>query len=160
MMRQPKVMAVASAGGHLVQLLRLMPAWDGFRAIVVTTDASYEQEVVEVATSLGQAPPEFAVVTEANRWQKLRLVRSTVGIILLLIRFRPSVVVTTGAAPGFIALRLGALAGSRTVWVDSIANSEALSLSGTRAGRYADLWLTQWEHLARPDGPDWRGSVL
>lgn len=160
MTRQPKVMAVASAGGHLVQLLRLMPAWDGFKAIVVTTDASYEQEVIEAAVSLGQALPEFAAITEANRWQKLRLLRSTVDLILLLLRFRPSVVLTTGAAPGYIALRLGALAGLRTVWVDSMANSDELSLSGKLAGKHADLWLTQWRHLSRPEGPQYRGAVV
>jgi len=35
-----------------------------------------------------------------------------------------------------------------------------LSLSGRRVGPWADLWLTQWEHLARPEGPEYRGSVL
>jgi hypothetical protein len=41
-----------------------------------------------------------------------------------------------------------------------MANAEALSLSGEMAGRHADLWLTQWQHLARPEGPEYRGSVL
>lgn len=153
-------MAIASAGGHFVQLMRLMPAWDGCETIVVTTDESYEGEVIEAATSLGQPPPRFAVVTDANRWQRLRLLRSTLDIFLLLLKHRPGVVVTTGAAPGYIALRLASLAGLRTVWVDSIANSEEMSLSGQKAARHADLWLTQWHHLARPEGPVHRGSVV
>ena len=33
-------------------------------------------------------------------------------------------------------------------------------LSGQLAGRFADLWLTQWRHLARPGGPNYIGSVL
>ena len=160
MTRRPKVMAIASAGGHFVQLLRLMPAWEGCESIVVTTDALYEREVTEAATSLGQMPPQFAVVTEANRWQKIRLLKSALDIIRLMLRYRPSAVVTTGAAPGYIALRLASLAGLRTVWVDSIANSEEMSLSGRKAARHADLWLTQWHHLARPEGPFHRGSVV
>ncbi|HVH03936.1 MAG TPA: hypothetical protein VM891_13525 [Amaricoccus sp.] len=70
-------------------------------------------------------------------------------------------VVTTGAAPGLVALALAKrLCGSRTVWIDSIANVEELSTSGTHARRVADVWLTQWEHLARPEGPHFWGAVL
>ena len=45
-------------------------------------------------------------------------------------RLRPDVVITTGAAPGYFAVRIGKLLGARVVWVDSIANAEELSLSG------------------------------
>ena len=48
----------------------------------------------------------------------------------------------------------------RTIWLDSIANSEELSGSGQHAKRWADAWLTQWPHLATPDGPDHWGMVL
>ena len=84
---------------------------------------------------------------------------------MILLRIRPDVVVTTGAAPGYFALRLGGLLGGRTIWVDSIANVEELSLSGQKAGQHCDLWLTQWEHLAKPvstegKGPEYKGSVV
>ena len=83
----------------------------------------------------------------------------------ILLRTRPDVVVTTGAAPGYFALRLGGLLGARTIWIDSIANVEELSLAGQKAGQTCDLWLTQWEHLAKPadskvKGPEYKGSVV
>jgi hypothetical protein len=62
-------------------------------------------------------------------------------------KVRPHVVVTTGAAPGLVAIGVGKLFGAKTVWIDSLANSEVLSLSGRIAEKYADLWLTQWPHL-------------
>ena len=65
-----------------------------------------------------------------------------------MLRFRPDAVITTGAAPGYVALRLAKLRGCRTVWLDSIANAEESSMSGRLAQPYADLWLTQWEDLA------------
>lgn len=160
MSKAPMVLAIASAGGHLVQLNRLMPAWQGCSTVIVTTNHGYEVEIARLAELSGQPIPPIKVVTEANRWQKFRVLRSAVEILILLLRIRPDVVITTGAAPGFIALRLGPLVGARTIWVDSIANSDELSLSGQMAGKYADLWLTQWAHLARPSGPHFRGSVL
>ncbi|WP_336245337.1 UDP-N-acetylglucosamine--LPS N-acetylglucosamine transferase [Maritimibacter dapengensis] len=123
----------------------------------VTTDAGLEK-VIRKHERLDEAG--FCLITEANRWQKARLVKQLIELLIVFIRIRPEVVVTTGAAPGYFALRLGRLFGARTIWIDSIANGAEMSLSGRQARPYADLWLTQWEHLASPDGPDFLGAVL
>jgi UDP-N-acetylglucosamine:LPS N-acetylglucosamine transferase len=78
----------------------------------------------------------------------------------LVLRLRPDVIISTGAAPGYAAIQLGRLIGARTVWIDSIANVEVLSLSGAQIGRHADLWLTQWPHLSKPEGPEFKGAVI
>jgi len=163
--KPPRVLAVASGGGHWVQLCRLVPAWDGCAVTYVTTDPGLRSGVEALAVARGQSTPGFHVVAEANRWQKLRLLRSLLQMVMILLRIRPDVVVTTGAAPGYFALRLGGLMGARTIWIDSIANVEKLSLAGQKAGQHSDLWLTQWEHLAKPagpegKGPDYKGSVV
>jgi hypothetical protein len=163
-----RVLAVASGGGHWIQLRRLRPAWAGCAVTYVTTRSGYRDEVARDAGpgEAGQGegpPPRFLTVPDANRWQKLRLVRQLAAIAWIVLRTRPHAIVTTGAAPGYFAIRIGRLLGARTVWVDSIANAEELSLSGRQAGPHADLWLTQWEHLAGPDagqGPRYRGAVL
>jgi len=159
-MARRRVLAVASGGGHWVQLMRLRPAWDGCDVTYVTTTEAFRAEVTADAGLRGQPEPGYHVVPEANRWQKLRLIRQLAGLLMIVLRVRPDAVITTGAAPGYFALRFGRLVGARTVWVDSIANAEELSLSGKKAGRHADLWLTQWPDLAVPGGPEFRGAVL
>lgn len=146
----PRVLAVASGGGHWIQLLRLRPAFDGSNVTWVSTQADYAKDV--------KGP--LHVVTDANMWNKAALLKMFAQVGWLMLRLRPDVVVTTGAAPGFACLFFGRLFRARTVWIDSIANSEELSSSGARAGRWADVWLTQWEHLAKPDGPHFWGAVL
>jgi hypothetical protein len=153
-------MAVASAGGHWIQLMRLRKAWDGLPAIYVTTEPGLEDFVTRMARDAGNPPPRFATVTDANLTERVRLVRQLFGMLRVVLCHRPDVIITTGAAPGYFALRLGRLIGARTIWIDSMANAEALSKSGLEAGKYADLWLTQWEHLARPEGPHFMGAVL
>jgi hypothetical protein len=69
-------------------------------------------------------------------------------------------VVTTGAAPGYWAIRFGKLIGARTIWIDSIANAEELSMSGRLASKVADVCLTQWPHLDGEHGAQYAGSVL
>jgi exopolysaccharide biosynthesis glucuronosyltransferase PssD len=146
-----KVLAIASPGGHFVQLTRLLPAFEGMDLVLASTHPDY-------AKAAPQA--RFVLVPDATRWDKLGLIKLAWKILWLLARERPDVVISTGAAPGYFALRMGKWFRARTVWVDSIANVEELSLSGARVGPHADLWLTQWEHLARPQGPEYRGSVL
>lgn len=158
--RKRNVMAVASAGGHWIQLTRLIPAWKDCDVTYVTTDPKLRRSVTEKSVAQGVSKVRFYTVVEANRWQKLRLLWSLIQIAFLLLRIRPDVVITTGAAPGFFALRLAKLLRIRTVWVDSIANADELSLSGKMAGPHASLWLTQWENLATPDGPQFHGSVV
>jgi UDP-N-acetylglucosamine:LPS N-acetylglucosamine transferase len=146
-----KILAVASGGGHWVQLLRMLPAFEGSQIVYLTTLPSYRQHV---------APARFYVVCDGSRWNKFRLLRMAVKIAFVIVRERPDVVISTGAAPGYFALRIGKYFGATTIWVDSIANAEKLSLSGARIGPHADLWLTQWPHLARPQGPRFEGAVL
>lgn len=146
-----KVLAVASGGGHWIQLRRLASAFEGCRISYVTTLNGYRHEV-------GAA--QFHLVKDASRWDRLGLIKLVIQIVAILLREQPDVIISTGAAPGYFAIRLGKLIGARTIWVDSIANAEELSLGGKKIGRHADLWLTQWEHLATPQGPHFAGAVL
>ena len=147
-----KILAISSGGGHWVQLLRLRPAFEGCDVVYATVKEGYRSDLGEGA--------DFRVIPDANRWSKLKLLHSALAIFLLLLRLRPDVVITTGAAPGYFAVRFGKLLGARVVWIDSVANAEELSLSGQKAGSFVDLWLTQWPHLARNGGPQCFGSVL
>jgi len=150
-MTRPRLLAIASGGGHWKELVRLAPLFDEYDTIYVTTEPGFARDVPGA---------RFKTVTEASRWDKLRLLKSALEVTWLLLRERPRVVITTGAAPGWFALYLAKKMGAKTVWIDSFANGEKLSLSGEKAGKYADLWLTQWPELARAEGPEYAGSVL
>lgn len=153
-------MVVASAGGHWVQMMRMRKAWGDLAAIYVSTDPELAGIVIQMCRDEGNPAPKFVTVIDANLCEKLRLAQQLCQILLAVLRYRPDVIITTGAAPGYFALRFGKLIGSRTIWIDSMANAEELSKSGKEAQKYADLWLTQWEHLASPEGPHFMGAVL
>lgn len=146
-----KVMAVASGGGHWVQLLRMRPALAGHDVVWVTTPGGPRQ---------GLDGATIIQVRDASAWDKAKLVLLAMQMAAIVIRHRPDAIVTTGAAPGYLAIWIGHRLGIRTAWIDSIANSGELSRTGRLAGKFADLWLTQWEHLAEPDGPSYLGAVV
>lgn len=146
-----RILAIASAGGHWQQLMRLRPAFQGQHPIYVTTNAAYS---VDVPGS------ELIVVTDANRNEPLNLIRSAFGMLVRVLKTRPNVVISTGAAPGLFGILFGRLVGARTIWIDSIANAEKLSMSGRIASRFAHITLTQWPHLRGGDAPRYEGSIL
>lgn len=146
-----KVLLVASHGGHWVQIRKMAPAFEGMDVHYMTTTNGVRDEV-------SKAP--LFVVPDANLDEKMRLILMALKVLWVITRLRPNVVISTGAAPGFFALMFGKLFGAKTIWVDSIANVEQLSVSGQKVKRFADLWLTQWKHLAKPNGPYYKGGVL
>lgn len=149
--KRRKILAISSRGGHWVQLLRLRPAFEGLDVVFVTTDPGYKGMLTD---------GKFRVVVEATRHQKFRMLYLLFQIFWIILTERPTAIVTTGAAPGYFAVRIGKLLGIKTLWVDSIANAEELSLSGRLASKYADMTLTQWSHLAVPGKIEHRGSVI
>ncbi len=159
--KHPKrILAISSKGGHWVEMRRLRQAWDDCDVVWCATSPAYRDDLINDADP-DEPHPRFYFVMEANRWQKMRLIGQLIGVLWVLIRVRPDVVVSTGASPGFFAIMLGkTLFRARTIWVQSIADTESMSMSGSLAGRYADLWLTQWEHLAQPDGPHYHGTII
>ena len=145
------VLAISSSGGHWVELTRLIPAFDGLHVEYACTDAGRAADV---------PPDRFHVLTDANKRTPWRLVVCAFQVIGLVFKCRPRVIISTGAAPGLIAIVIGKLIGARAVWLDIFGLVERMTLSGRLVKPFADVHLVQWAHLARPDGPHFRGSLL
>ena len=146
-----RVLAIASGGGHWQQLQLLRPAFAHHDVVFLTT--------------LPGLPEQFdalpaAIVPDCSRDDKVGFLKAIFAIGWQVARHRPHVVISTGALPGVIALAFGRLFGARTIWVDSVANAEEFSMSGRYAKRFAHLWLSQWDHVAKAEGGEYAGAVL
>lgn len=147
-----KILAISSGGGHWVQMRRLRPAFNGLNVVYVSVKADYAQDTPGC---------RFYAVRDVNRWDRFGFVILSLQLIKILWRERPDVVITTGAAPGLLAICLARLMlGSKTMWIDSLANCGRVSGSGSVARRLVHVCLTQWPHLKQDDGPDYWGAVL
>lgn len=150
--RRKRVLLVSSSGGHWVQMNRIKEAFEEKDLYFACTERDYSQAVPK---------GHFYYVPDASKASSVALILwQALSVLFLILRVRPDVVVTTGAAPGYFAILFAKKLGAKTVWIDSIANVDRVSLSGAKAAKYADLFLTQWEHLARDTGPLFFGSVL
>ena len=146
-----RVLAVASGGGHWQQLMLMRPAFAGHDVVFLTT-------LPGLPEAFGAAPAR--IVPDCNRDRPWQAARCAAAIGREVARHRPHVVISTGALPGVIALGLGKAARARTIWVDSVANAEEMSMSGRLARRVADLWMSQWPEVAAAAGAEHAGAVL
>ncbi|QPB22386.1 glucuronosyltransferase [Rhizobium sp. 007] len=149
-MKNP-ILAVASSGGHWQQLLLLSEAFDDLSPVFVTTKD-------ELLRQSGKT--NGFVVEDCNRNQPLRVVRCLLQCARIVLSLRPKVILSTGAAPGLICIAFGRMIGAKTIWIDSFANVEQLSMSGKLARFLCNRWVTQWEHLSSGSGPSFHGALL
>ncbi|MBD5163997.1 MAG: oligosaccharide biosynthesis protein Alg14 [Bacteroidales bacterium] len=146
-----KIVAAASFGGHWVQLLRLTVPMEANCTVVYLSTDSQCAGMVE-----GR---RFYTLKDFSRWNPWRLIPALIHAWRILYRERPDAVLTTGAAPGLVVVAAARLLGIRTVWVDSVANADCLSMCGRIASRLAHRTFTQWSHLA-DDKVKYAGNVL
>ena len=150
-MRKPKLIALASGGGHWVQLQRLRPAFAEFDTVYVSMFDSYREQV---------AGSRYYVIPDASRFDVKSFAPVFLKAVGILIKERPACLVTTGSAPMLAFVLLARLMGVRTLWIDSIANSERLSSSGRMAKKIAHRVVSQWPEVAEHEGVACWGAVI
>lgn len=140
MRKKLKVFAVASIGGHWVQLLRIA------KALEKEFDVVYMSTHEKCATMVeGRV---YYSMNDFSRWDFYKMFPELLHSIYIICKEKPSIVITTGAAPGLVCLFAAKICGIRTVWIDSIANVEHISFSGRIASKFASRIYTQWPSLA------------
>ncbi|MEZ5095746.1 MAG: UDP-N-acetylglucosamine--LPS N-acetylglucosamine transferase [Nocardioides sp.] len=136
-----RVLLVGSSGGHLTQLLALEPWWRERARAWVTFDTPDA-----VAALAGEAPVWWAAHPTTRNVPNL--LRNFVLAWRVTRRFRPTVVVSTGAAvalPFFVAAKV---TGARTAFVEVYDRIETPTLTGRLCRPITDLMLVQWPEQA------------
>jgi UDP-N-acetylglucosamine:LPS N-acetylglucosamine transferase len=146
-----RLLAVASGGGHWIQLLRLRDAFAGFEVSYVSMFENYAEAV---------PGSRLHTVPDASRFDKLSFLKVASKAVRVMVKERPHAVVTTGSAPMLLFILLGRLMGARTLWIDSIANAERMSSSGRLARKIAHRTVSQWPDVAQREGVQCWGAIL
>ncbi|MBN2590395.1 MAG: hypothetical protein JXA96_11080 [Sedimentisphaerales bacterium] len=138
-MKKKKICLAASGGGHLTELLRLSDSWQSYSTFFVTTVPVVQDEL--------KGSGEVYVVGECNRNNIGLVFIVLLRCIKIILKERPDIVISTGAAAGCMICFLAKILGAKIVWIDSITNVERISLSGRMVRYIADLFLVQWPEL-------------
>jgi len=136
-----RICLAASAGGHISQLLKISDNWNEHDTFCVTT--------TDVIRDMLREHGKVYVVGECNRQHPIRVLKVLVQCIKVVLREKPDVVISTGAAAGCMVCFISKLLGAKVIWIDSITNVERISLSGRMVRYISDLFLVQWPKLTK-----------
>lgn len=151
--KKRKVLAIASPGGHWIQLNKICnPLDDRFEMVYVTPGGKY--------ATAAKNSRKILTITDASADSKLNLIPLTFQLLVIFFKERPSAIISTGAAPGAIAFLLAKFLPIKTIWIDSIANVSQISRSGRMVKNHADKVITQWEPLIDGEKVIYKGSIL
>ncbi len=132
-----RILLVGSSGGHLAQLMRLQPWWGEAERAWVTFDT-------RDALALLESERDVTWAHHPTTRNIPNLVRNTVQALGVVRRFRPTVVVSTGAAVAFPYFLLARLRGLTTVYIEVFDRIDSPTLTGRLCRPFTDLMLVQW----------------
>jgi UDP-N-acetylglucosamine:LPS N-acetylglucosamine transferase len=146
-----RLLLVSSTGGHLLQLVALREAWDGFERVWVTFDAADSRALLAGEQVVHAHGPTNRNVPN--------LLRNLVLAWRVVREVRPGAVVTTGAGVAVPFAWVGRLFGARVVYVESLTRIEGPSLTYRLIRPVVSRTYVQWPEL-RLRGALYRGTVF
>jgi beta-1,4-N-acetylglucosaminyltransferase len=139
-----KICLICSAGGHLTQMLRLMPAFEGRDYFFVTFKAESSRHLERAY---------FLEYKEGYIRERLTWLKTIFTALRILAKERPNVVISTGG--GEIAVPFcyaGKLLGAKVILIETLTRVTTRSAAGRLVYPIADLFLVQWESLLEKYG--------
>ena len=147
-MKKKKVLFIASTGGHLDELLQLKGMFDKYDYHIIT-------ERTKSNLSLKNKYPKRVNYLVYGSYTKplskmiypFKLAYNTLKSLELYLIIRPKYIVSTGAHTSGPMLLIGHIFGSKVIFIETFANSNSKSKTGTIVSKFADLFIVQWESM-------------
>lgn len=146
-----KIALVCSHGGHLTEMLQLIDAFGNHDIFFITNDSSRTRHLVfkkYLVKNIGISP--------------IRMITESFKILLILLREKPDLIVSTGSEIAIPAIYFGKILRSRTIYIESWCRITTASGTGKIVYPVSDIFLVQWAELLKIYGPkaQYEGAVI
>ncbi|MGN1399852.1 MAG: PssD/Cps14F family polysaccharide biosynthesis glycosyltransferase [Erysipelotrichaceae bacterium] len=143
-----RVLFIASTGGHLEELMQLKKMFDKYDYHIVTERTKANLKLKE---KYGKRINYLIYGSYTGLTNKLvypfKLMLNTLISFVLFLKIRPQYIVSTGAHTSGPMCLIGHLLGSKIIFIETFANSESKSKTGSIVYKFADLFIVQWESM-------------
>lgn len=136
-----KICLVGSSGGHLTHLYLLKDFWENEERFWVTFEK-------EDAKSILKSEKMYSCYYPTNR-NLLNLIKNTFLAIKVLLKEKPDVIISSGAAVAVPFFYLGKILGKKTVYLEVFDRIDSATLTGKLVYPVTDKFIVQWEELKR-----------
>lgn len=139
-------MFISSTGGHLNELLMLKSIFNDYDYSLVT-------EYDKTTKDLGKKYKNVSYLVYGTKDHLFtyifKFLWNIIKSIYLYIKYKPSVIVTTGTHTAVPMCYLGHWFGSKVIFIETFANSKTRTLSGRMVYKIADTFVVQWPEMKK-----------
>lgn len=136
-----KVCLVGSSGGHLAHLYMLKPFWEHKERFWVTFNKPD-------ANSILKNEKKYYCYFPTNRNIK-NLIKNTYLAIKILIKEKPDLIISSGAAVAVPFFYVGKLFGVKTVYIEVFDRIDKPTMTGKLVYPVTDKFIVQWEEMKK-----------
>lgn len=138
-----KILFISSTGGHLAELMALDELIDSNDSLIVTEK---DQTTINLSNKY---LVEYLV--KGSRTKKIRYIfkfgYNTLKSLAIFIKFKPEVIITTGAHSAVPMCYIGKLFNKQIIFIESMARVNSKSLSGKLIEKVASEVIVQHEEM-------------
>lgn len=138
-----KICFAASSGGHLEQLMMLYPMMKKNESFILTEKTNYQFNSKDI---------KHYDVIQINRREFtffFKFIILFVQTLIILLREKPDVVISTGALATVPMCLLAKLFKKKLIFIESFSKITSPTITGKLMYKYADLFLVQWEDMKK-----------
>lgn len=142
-----KVLFISSMGGHLKELMQLKSIFKEYDYKIVTEEHKstnslkniYKSKIDYLKNGTKDHILKYILVIPYNIFKSIKI----------FIKFKPDVVVTTGAHTCVVMCYIAKLFRKKVVYIESFANIETKSLSGRLVYPISNIFIVQWKSMLK-----------
>lgn len=142
-----KVLFISSTGGHLSEMLQLKSMFNKYDYQIIT-------EKTKSNLKLRMEHPNrvnyLIYGTKAHMVSyPFKLIANCFISLFLFIKIRPKVIITTGAHTAGPMCCIGKIFRSKIIYIETLANTNTKTATGSLIYHFADLFIVQWEDMLK-----------
>lgn len=146
-MKKKRVMFISSTGGHLNELLMLKKMFNKYDYLIVT-EKDFTNKDLKKKYNKNIKYLIFASQKNKIIYLFKLLINSFISLYYYIL-FRPKYIISTGAHTAGPMLCIGKLLGSKIIFIETFANSQSKTKTGSLVYKFADLFIVQWEEMLK-----------
>lgn len=141
-----KVMFISSTGGHLNELLMLKSMFNKYDYSLITESTNSNKNIKD---KYGKKRVGFMIYGTRKHifTYVFKILLNSFRSIYYYIKFKPKYIISTGAHTAGPMCLLGHIFGSKIIFIETFANSETKTITGSLVYKFADLFIVQWESM-------------
>ena len=145
-MKNKKVLFISSTGGHLDELLQLKELFKKYDSYIITEKTKSTIDLKDKYSKVN-----YLVYGTKDHFITyiFKFIYNVFKSLILFIKIRPKVIVTTGTHTAVPMCYIGKLFFTKVIYIETIANSKTKTLSGKLVYPIADTFIVQWESMLK-----------